>query len=89
MEGTERIVEAVAKYDVDRYVHVSSHSVNPQSPSEFYATKVRTDTTAYTYETGEADNGPGPRRTSGTKHLPGDYARASCTNFRIRGQPSA
>lgn len=40
MEGTERIVEAVAKYDVDRYIHVSSHSANPQSKSEFYATKV-------------------------------------------------
>jgi NADH dehydrogenase (ubiquinone) 1 alpha subcomplex subunit 9 len=41
VEGTERIVEAVAKYDVDRYIHVSSHSANPQSSSEFYATKVR------------------------------------------------
>lgn len=41
VEGTERITEAAAKYDVDRYIHVSSHSANPQSPSEFYATKVR------------------------------------------------
>lgn len=41
VEGTERIVEAVAKYDVDRYIHVSSHSANPESSSEFYATKVR------------------------------------------------
>ncbi|KFH41305.1 NADH-ubiquinone oxidoreductase-like protein [Hapsidospora chrysogenum ATCC 11550] len=41
VEGTERIVEAVAKYDVDRYVHVSSHSANLLSPSEFYATKAR------------------------------------------------
>ncbi|GAB0131856.1 NADH-ubiquinone oxidoreductase 40 kDa subunit [Epichloe bromicola] len=41
VEGTERIVEAVAKYDVDRYIHVSSHSANPQSASEFYATKGR------------------------------------------------
>jgi NADH dehydrogenase (ubiquinone) 1 alpha subcomplex subunit 9 len=40
VEGTERIVEAAAKYDVDRYIHVSSHSANPQSTSEFYATKV-------------------------------------------------
>jgi NADH dehydrogenase (ubiquinone) 1 alpha subcomplex subunit 9 len=39
VEGTERIVEAVAKYDVDRYIHVSSHSADTQSPSEFYATK--------------------------------------------------
>ncbi|KAG8424246.1 S-adenosylmethionine-dependent lysine methyltransferase, variant 2 [Metarhizium acridum] len=41
VEGTERIVEAVAKYDVDRYIHVSSHSANLQSASEFYATKAR------------------------------------------------
>lgn len=41
VEGTERIVEATAKYDVDRYIHVSSHSANPNSPSEFYATKGR------------------------------------------------
>ena len=40
VEGTERIVEAVAKYDVDRYIHVSSHSADPLSTSEFYATKV-------------------------------------------------
>lgn len=41
IEGTERIAEAVAKYDVDRFIHVSSHSVDPNSPSEFLRTKVR------------------------------------------------
>lgn len=41
VEGTERIVEAVAKYDVDRYIHVSSYNADPNSPSEFFATKVR------------------------------------------------
>ncbi|KAH7129313.1 NADH-ubiquinone oxidoreductase 40 kDa subunit-like protein [Dactylonectria estremocensis] len=41
VEGTERIVEAVAKYDVDRYIHVSSHNADPKSKSEFYATKGR------------------------------------------------
>lgn len=41
VEGTERIVDAVAKYDVDRYIHVSSHNANTASPSEFFATKVR------------------------------------------------
>ena len=40
IEGAERIAEAVAKYDVDRFVHVSSHSANKSSPSEFYRTKV-------------------------------------------------
>ncbi|OAA73756.1 NAD(P)-binding domain protein [Cordyceps fumosorosea ARSEF 2679] len=41
VEGTERIVDAVAKYDVDRYIHVSSHNANTASPSEFFATKGR------------------------------------------------
>ncbi|KAJ3528849.1 hypothetical protein NM208_g10018 [Fusarium decemcellulare] len=43
IEGTERIVEAVAKYDVDRYIHVSSHSANSKSVSEFYRTKGRAE----------------------------------------------
>ncbi|KAI6748459.1 hypothetical protein HG530_015495 [Fusarium avenaceum] len=43
IEGTERIVEAVCKYDVDRYIHVSSHSANSQSVSEFYRTKGRAE----------------------------------------------
>lgn len=40
VEGTERIVEAVAKYDVDRYIHVSSYNADPNSTSEFFSTKV-------------------------------------------------
>lgn len=39
VEGTSRIAEAVAKYDVDRFIQVSSHSVHPESPSEYYRTK--------------------------------------------------
>ncbi|KAI5361265.1 Putative NmrA-like domain, NAD(P)-binding domain superfamily [Septoria linicola] len=38
-EGTRRIAEAVAKYDVDRFIQVSSHSAAKDSPSEFYRTK--------------------------------------------------
>ncbi|KAK0713798.1 hypothetical protein B0T26DRAFT_718406 [Lasiosphaeria miniovina] len=41
VEGSERIAEAVAKYDVDRFIHVSSYNADPLSPSEFYATKGR------------------------------------------------
>lgn len=41
VEGTYRIASAVAKYDVDRFIQVSSHSVHPRSPSEFYRTKYR------------------------------------------------
>lgn len=39
VEGAARISEAVAKYDVDRFVHVSSYNADPNSPSEFFATK--------------------------------------------------
>ncbi|KAI9844465.1 MAG: NADH-ubiquinone oxidoreductase 40 kDa subunit [Sclerophora amabilis] len=41
VEGVERIVDAVAKYDVDRFVHVSSYNANKDSPSEFFRTKAR------------------------------------------------
>lgn len=40
VEGTERIAEAVAKYDVDRYIHLSSYNADLNSPSEFFRTKV-------------------------------------------------
>lgn len=40
VEGTERIAEAVAKYDVDRFIHVSSYNADPNSHSEFFSTKV-------------------------------------------------
>jgi len=43
VEGTHRIASAVAKYDVDRFVHVSSHSVHPESPSQFFRTKFRSE----------------------------------------------
>ncbi|MCJ1481074.1 NADH-ubiquinone oxidoreductase 40 kDa subunit [Schaereria dolodes] len=39
VEGAERIAEAVAKYDVDRFVHVSSYNADKNSPSEFFRTK--------------------------------------------------
>lgn len=40
VEGTERIAEAVAKYDCDRFIHVSSYNADVNSPSEFFSTKV-------------------------------------------------
>ncbi|KAL7270763.1 Protein-lysine N-methyltransferase efm5 [Rhizina undulata] len=39
VEGAQRIAEAVAKYDCDRFIHVSSHNADKNSPSEFFATK--------------------------------------------------
>ncbi|KAL6239119.1 hypothetical protein BDW75DRAFT_227469 [Aspergillus navahoensis] len=39
VDGTERIAEAVAKYDIDRFIHVSSYNANKNSPSEFFSTK--------------------------------------------------
>ncbi|CZT00859.1 probable NADH-ubiquinone oxidoreductase 39 kDa subunit [Rhynchosporium agropyri] len=41
VEGAERIAEAVAKYDIDRFIHVSSYNANANSPSEFFRTKAR------------------------------------------------
>lgn len=40
VDGAERIAEAVAKYDVDRFVHVSSYNAKRGSPSEYFDTKV-------------------------------------------------
>ncbi len=40
VDGTERIAEAVAKYDIDRFIHVSSYNADKSSPSEYFATKV-------------------------------------------------
>ena len=40
VEGVERIAEACAKYDVDRFIHVSSYNADPNSPSEFFRAKV-------------------------------------------------
>lgn len=40
VEGVERIAEAVAKYDVDRYIQLSSYNADENSPSEFFRTKV-------------------------------------------------
>jgi NADH dehydrogenase (ubiquinone) 1 alpha subcomplex subunit 9 len=40
VESTERIAEAVAKYDVDRFIHVSSYNADENSPSEFFRAKV-------------------------------------------------
>lgn len=39
VEGAERIAEAVAKYDVDRFIHVSSYNADVNSESEFFRTK--------------------------------------------------
>lgn len=39
IESAERIAEAVAKYDIDRFVHVSSYNADKNSPSAFFRTK--------------------------------------------------
>ncbi|KAJ5190328.1 NADH-ubiquinone oxidoreductase 40 kDa subunit [Penicillium cinerascens] len=39
VDGAERIAEAVAKYDVDRFIHVSSYNARRDSPSEYFSTK--------------------------------------------------
>ncbi|BFZ56458.1 Protein-lysine N-methyltransferase efm5 [Savitreella phatthalungensis] len=39
VQGARRIAEACAKYDVDRFVHVSALGANPASTSQFLKTK--------------------------------------------------
>lgn len=41
VEGAERIAEAVAKYDIDRFIHMSSYNADKNSSSAFYRTKGR------------------------------------------------
>ncbi|KAL8732143.1 MAG: hypothetical protein Q9166_002890 [cf. Caloplaca sp. 2 TL-2023] len=41
VEGAERIAEAVAKYDIDRFIHMSSYNADKNSPSAFFRTKGR------------------------------------------------
>ena len=66
VEGTERIAEAVAKYDIDRYVHVSSHSAQLDSPSEFYRTKAQGEQVALSLSSTE-------RQLHGQDHLLAGY----------------
>lgn len=40
VEGTQRIAEAVAKYDCDRFIQVSCYNADLNSPSEYNRTKV-------------------------------------------------
>ncbi|KAG9245861.1 putative NADH-ubiquinone oxidoreductase 39 kDa subunit [Calycina marina] len=46
VEGTERIADAVAKYDIDRFIQVSSYNADPNSSSEFFSTKGRGEAVA-------------------------------------------
>lgn len=64
VEGTERIADAVAKYDVDRFIHVSSYNADPNHISEFYSTKVPT-LEAGTKNTVNLFSRAAPRRSPG------------------------
>ncbi|RMZ88087.1 hypothetical protein DV736_g4683, partial [Chaetothyriales sp. CBS 134916] len=48
VEGTERIAEAAAKYDCDRFIQVSSYNADPNSPAEFFRTKAEGERVART-----------------------------------------
>ena len=39
VEGAERIAKAVAKHDIDRFIHISSYNADKNSSSEFFRTK--------------------------------------------------
>lgn len=61
VEGTERIAEAVAKYDVDRFIQVSSYNADPESPSEFFRSKVGICVESITLCTGMSSLFLGPK----------------------------
>jgi len=48
VDGVDRIAEAVAKYDVDRFIHVSSYNADVKSRSEFFRSKGRGERVART-----------------------------------------
>jgi len=81
VEGVERIAEACAKYDVDRFIHLSSYNADINSPSEFFRTKVWTTKREGIFLT---DLCTGSRRTSGEDVVPGDHDCTACTLFRLR-----
>jgi len=46
VDGVERIAEMVAKYDVDRFIHLSTYNADLESPSQFYKTKAESEIAA-------------------------------------------
>lgn len=82
VEGAERIAEAVAKYDVDRFIHVSSYNADVNSPSEFFKTKVGLfpELPAHLIDIIFL----GTRRSRSSKHIPRDHNRETSTVVWIR-----
>ena len=86
VEGAERIAEAVAKYDIDRFIHVSSYNANKNSPSEFFRTKV----SRFELETVNLTKKlKGSRRRGSTQYLSGDNDCQTCSSVWFRGPLAA
>jgi hypothetical protein len=86
VEGAQRIAEAVAKYDVDRFIHVSTYNADKNSPSKFYATKV-----GYSdYKDGIwlIPGVAGPRGGGCPLDLPRNHHRQTRSHVWLRGQVS-
>ena len=81
VEGAERIAEAVAKYDIDRFIHVSSYNANKNSPSEFFRTKVsRVELEVVNI----AKQWKGSRRRGSTQYFSGDNDCQTSSSVRFR-----
>ena len=78
VEGTERIAEAVAKYDVDRFIQLSSYNADENSPSEFFRAKV---TKLRQKECPSLTQSTGPGRTSRKKTLSRNHNRPASTGL--------
>lgn len=84
--GAKRIAEAVAKYDIDRFIHVSTSGVNESSPSEFIRTKVfnsRQDLCKFWLTQRYIS---GQRRECRQKHISRNNNRSAGSHVRLRGQ---
>lgn len=69
VEGARRIAEAVAKHNVARFIHVSSHSADINSTSEFYKTKAQGENVVRTVIPDATIVRPGPMYGNGVNLL--------------------
>ena len=85
IDGVERIAEAVAKYDVDRFIHVSSYNADIKSRSEFFRSKVGHPEIYTTYSTERPlTNTIGSGREGCEDHISRNHHRSACSNVWLR-----
>ena len=85
IDGVERIAEAVAKYDVDRFIHVSSYNADIKSRSEFFRSKVGHPQIRTIYPTEQPlMNATGSGGEGSKDYISRNYHRSTCSNVWVR-----